>query len=194
MDFQALFMIAVYQMMSVRDAPLPVVVTAILVGLIVWRLAKWRYGAAVQSLKRAIVRRDAELEKLRAHGPQTADAPDVADDAGERTAAPSADHRRALRLVVNAIDQAGLALRSNDPREADRALSSMGLALQTVRRAFDLPVPSLGAGPEASLRTGKLFLERVRAPLRAGDADDARRVAAAFVAADHAPDPDRLAG
>lgn len=183
MDFQALFGTVIYQMMSVRDAPLPVAVTAILVGLIVWWLAKWRYGAAVQSLKRAVVRRDAELEKLRAHVPHGADAPGAeGGDEGGKRAGPTSSDRRALRLAVNAMDQAGMALRSGDPREADRALSSMGLAFQTLQRAFDLPIPSFGASPQANLQTGKLFLEQVRVPLRTGDTDAARRVAAAFLA------------
>ena len=182
MDFAALFQIAMFQLLTARDAPLPVVLASIVVALIAWWLTRWRYQAVIQSLKRALVRRDAEREKLRAHIPRGADTPAVAE--GEPVAARSvarSDDQRALRLVVNAIDQADVALRSGDGREIDRAQSSMGLALQTVGRHFGLPVPDLGTTSTDSLALGKRYLEEVRPALRADDHDGAHSAAIAFL-------------
>lgn len=184
MDFAGLFQIALFQLLTARDAPLPVVLASIVVALIAWWLTRWRYQAVIQSLKRALVRRDAELEKLRAHIPRGADTPAVAVAEGEPVAARSvarSDDQRALRLVVNAIDQADVALRSGDGREIDRAQSSMGLALQTVGRQFGLPVPDLGTTSTDSLALGKRYLEEVRPALRADDHDGAHSAAIAFL-------------
>lgn len=182
MDIAALFQIAMFQLLTARDAPLPVALASVVVALVVWWLTRWRSDAVIQSLKRAMVRRDAELEKLRAHIPMGADTPDAAE--GEPMAPRSAEKsvdQRALRLVVNAIDQADMALRSGDGREIDRAQSSMGLALQTVSRHFGLPVPDLATSATDSLAIGKRYLEQVRPALRAGDRDAAHDAAIAFL-------------
>ena len=190
MDFAALFQIALFQIMSARDAPLPVALAALVAGLVAWRLTRWRSAAVVQNLKRGLARRDAELDKLRAHIPLGADADaDVeegvdGDPAPERRPAPRSTDQRLVRTVVNAIDQAALAIASNDGREIDRAQSSMGLALQTVNRQLGLPVPVLTSTSADSLSIGKRYLEDIRPALRAGDEAAAQRAAAAFVGAD----------
>ena len=186
MDFAALFQIAMFQLISARDAPLPVVLAALVFGLIVWRLTKWRSAAVVQNLKRALVRRDAELEKLRTHGGAGGDVDegDAGYDRGyDRRAGSRGADQRLVRMVVNAIDQAGLAIASGDGREADRALASVGLALQTVNRQLGLPIPTLTDTSADGLAVGKRYLEAIRPAMRAGDEAAARAAAAAFVGA-----------
>lgn len=182
MDFQSLLFMAIYQLQTARDAPVPPVLAAILAGLVAWGLTKWRYGAMVTSLKRGIARRDAELATLREQASYRAPAAEDAhtEERGEPVAKASSEQRRALQLIINAVDQAELALRSPDPREADRAMASMGLALQTANRMFGLPIPALHGDAGANLRTGKRFLEQVRPALRAGDEAAAQRIAGAF--------------
>ncbi len=194
MDFGALINIALYQLMTARDAPLPIVLTAIVVGLLVWALTKWWYSAKMHNLKRAMVRRDAELAVLRAQPVQAAPVADdvTAEESVEKVSAPTSAHRRALQLVLNALDQADVAEQSSDPRETDRALATMALAMQTVHRMFGLTVPGLDADPVANLQTGRLFLEQVRPALRAGDEEEAKRVAGRFVT--NLAAPSRMAG
>lgn len=183
MNLGSLFQVIMFQLVTARDAPYPIALGALVTALVVWVLTRWWYRSRIANLKRAIVRRDGELAKLRVLGPQAASA--AADTIeGEPPAdepvraAPRSDERRALRVMANAIDQAETALASNDPRDIDRALSSVALALQTTRATFDLTVPDLADDAAASLRAGKVYLERVRPALRAGDVEEARRLAA----------------
>lgn len=181
MDIAALFQIALYQLLTARDAPLPVVLAIVVTALIVWWLTRWRTRSVVQSLKRALVRRDAELDKLRAHGTVAAEMSEDAPQGADERRAPSVDRRKALQPIVNAIDEAAQALRTDDPRDVDRAMTSMTLALQGVNRQFGLPVPTIGVSARETLTTGKRYLEEIRPPLRAGQDDEAHGAAVAFL-------------
>lgn len=165
------------QLDAIGDALAPLALAVVVTALLVWLLTRWRY-------RRVIARLEAEQAERQATAAVSWDSVAgslPAEGDTEESRGDSRARRKALRVMTNAVDGAELALRGGSREALENALPNMWLALATARNTFELPIPAQADDARANLTNGKLWLEHVRPALRAGDDEEARSRAAAFL-------------
>ena len=161
---------------AIGDALIPLLFAIAVTALVVWLLTRWRYRRIIAQIEADQAAREAQAAVSWDSVAASADT-----DVAEESRGDSRARRKALRVMTNAIDGAELAIRGGSRDALESALPNMWLALATARNTFELPIPAQGDDPRANLTMGKLWLEHVRPPLRAGDDDAARRRAVEFL-------------
>lgn len=166
----------------VTGAPILAAAFAVLATIVVWTVLHFLYRHRLEALNEEVGRLRADVERLQgridASPAAPAPVPIPAPPPSPTPPASAGLERKELNNILirisNAISSAGSAVAGRGNYAP--VLADMQSTLTTLRKAFDLPVPTLPerASQILCLRAGKRFLEEMQPYVRDRHIDEAR--------------------